>query len=126
MFEIKSYKIQITQITDSVYSYLKPLGFRKKGQTFNRSIGSNVIQAINLQAGTSGLSGNITVNFGLWKNDNDSVKKFIQPRECRISSRIGIITKERDYWWKIENPQTADEIIKEIELALPWFDSWRL
>ena len=55
------YKIQLNEIEKSVYSFLKPQGFKKKGRTFNRQTEKGLYQVINFQSGQFPIGGNYVI-----------------------------------------------------------------
>ena len=138
------YKTSLDQIEKSIFTTLKPLGFKKKGRTFNREIGKDIFQVINFQAGPypigsnyvvpgfrENLYGKFTINLGvciksLYKlSDPAANKTFYKEYECQIRIRLGQLLKERDHWWKIGND--VDDTIEEIKKGIltvgsKWFE----
>src|ERR1700761_3958551 len=88
---------------------LKNLGFRKKGRTYNRLVGDNMVHAVNLQMGQFPIGdyvipgiresfyGRFAVNLGVflpavrkleWDRDPPAV---VQEYECEIRGRLGTL-----------------------------------
>ena len=44
-------KTRLDRIQKEIFNYLKPLGFKKKGRTFNRQTEDGIYQVINIQSG---------------------------------------------------------------------------
>jgi hypothetical protein len=138
------YKTSLDQIEKSTFTTLKPLGFKKKGRTFNNEIGNEIFQVINFQAGPypigsnyivpglrENLYGKFTVNLGVCVNSLYNLshpsrnKTFYKEYECQIRIRLGQLLKGQDYWWTIGNG--IDDITEEIKNGIltvgnKWFE----
>lgn len=139
----KDFKTQLNLVEKEVFAKLKPLGFTKKGRTFNRRLNDGIIQVINFQSGQypvgqhyeiPGLRessyGTFVVNLGVcieslykfvFPNKN---KTFYQDYDCQIGIRLGTLLTGEDYWWPIpiNHKKIAKEIIEGIETkAFDWF-----
>lgn len=141
--EIKKY---LDSIQADVFSFLKPLGFRKKGRTFNRQTEDGIFQVINLQSGRyefgdkyviPGLRenyyGKFTVNLGvlvkeLYELDvHNKPTDFYHEYNCQIRERLPHLTMSQDFWWTISSntKQTATEIIEGLSnKGLNWLDTF--
>ena len=139
-------KKHLDAIQNKVYEYLKPLGFRKNGRTFNRQTEKGIYQVINLQSGQyspwdnyviPGLRenyyGKFAVNLGVLVQElydlknHSTTKKIYQEYDCQIRSRLASLVKGKDYWWPITNEtnSTATEIIEGLNsTGLLWLDTF--
>lgn len=139
-----NYKANLDKIQTSIFQYLKPLGFKKKGRNFNRETENGIVQVINLQSGQYPIGeyvipgiresyyGKFTVNMGVLveeiHNLNFPSKPFYGEYYCQIRTRLPELSRGRDYWWDLsENPeQIAKEIIKELSWAgFTWFNFFK-
>jgi hypothetical protein len=129
------FKILLDEVEKKVFATLKPIGFKKKGRTFNRETEKGIFQVINFQSGQypigknyevpglrENLYGRFAVNLGVcvgslykfqYPNEN---KYFYKEYECHIRTRLCNLTKGHDYWWKINN--NADDVANEINEGL--------
>jgi len=139
-------KTNLDLIQADIFSFLKPLGFKKKGRTFNRQTENGIYQVINLQSGKyefgdknviPGLRenyyGKFTVNLGvlikeLYELDiHNKPTDFYQEYNCQIRDRLPHLTMEKDFWWTISSntKETAIEIIDGLSSkGLNWFDKF--
>ena len=139
-------KRHLDLIQSEIYSFLKPLGFKKKGRSFNRQTEQGIYQVINLQSGRHefgdkhvipGLRehyyGKFTLNLGvmvkeLYEMDiHNKARDFYHEHHCQIRVRLSHLTNGQDFWWTI-SPNTK-EIVNEIieglnEKGLPWLDNF--
>jgi len=139
-------KAHLDSVQSEIYSFLKPLGFKKKGRTFNRQTENGIYQVINLQSGRYDFGdkyvipgirenyyGKFTVNLGvlvkeLYELDfHKKGKDFYQEYSCQIRDRLSNLTIGQDYWWTI-TPSTK-EIAREIidglnSKGLNWLDTF--
>ncbi len=137
-------KASLDQIEESVFTTLKPLGFNKKGRTFNRQTAKGIFQVINFQAGPypigqhyevpglrENLYGKFAVNLGvcvdgLYKLLHPTTSKtFYKEYECQMRIRLGNLLKGREYWWTIANnvEDIAEEVRKGIlTVGNKWFE----
>ncbi len=112
--------------------FLKGLGFRTRGRTFNRATADGLTQVINLQMGASdppgttyipGLRENFhgwfTINLGVYipevarLHGGGEARGFVRDFHCCVRERIGNVGPEkRDSWWRISGDQ---ELVTEIE-----------
>ena len=135
------FKSALDEIEKAVYSTLKPIGFKKKGRTFNREVEKGIIQVIHFQSGQYvqneipglklNLKGKFTINLGVYVATLNQVyypeddKTFIKEYECHIRTRLPALSKGQDYWWTIKNSaaEIEKEIIEELKtFGLTWFD----
>jgi hypothetical protein len=137
-------KTSLDHIEKSVCTTLKPLGFKKKGRTFNREIEKGIFQVINFQAGPypighnyevpglrENLYGKFTVNLGVCVeslrklNYPAESKTFYKEYECQIRVRLGTLLKGHEYWWTLG--QNIESITDEVNIGMltvgnNWFE----
>ena len=138
-----NFKTLLDEVEKKVFATLKPLGFKKKGRTFNREIEKGIFQVVNFQTGQypigqsyevpglrENLYGKFVVNLGvcvdsLYRFQYPSENKdFYKEYECQIRTRLCNLTKGQDFWWTINND--TDDIANEINeglanAGLDWF-----
>ena len=113
------YVIALDQVQAKVFEYMKPLGFRKKGRTFNREAHEpGIFQIVQFQTGPYELApeippfrlnfyGKFTINIGvLVKELYDFVewhkpKSFYQEVDCQARSRLSHLLYGKDVWWDL-------------------------
>ena len=131
--------INTTEIVDaienSVYSHLKPHGFRKFGRTLHRFVSEDISQVINFQSGLpiKGMSGLLCVNVGIRVPEcverdfhiNSEKKKYYHEYDCNIRSRLGTVSGKKEAWYDLRKStkKIIERIQKEIdEAVLPVFE----
>ncbi|HMU11556.1 MAG TPA: DUF4304 domain-containing protein, partial [Ferruginibacter sp.] len=101
------FKTSLDEVEKKVFATFKPIGFKKKGRTFNRETEKGIFQVINFQSGQypigqnyevpglrENLYGKFTVNLGvcvdsLFKFQYPSENKtFYKEYECQIRTRL--------------------------------------
>lgn len=139
-------KAQLDSIQKEIYLVLKPLGFKKKGRTFNRQTEEGIHQVINIQSGRyefgdkyviPGLRenyyGKFTVNLGVMVKEiyeldsHNKPKDIYQDFDCQIRTRLTHLTIKQDLWWSIseDNEKTAKKVIEGLNShGLQWFDTF--
>lgn len=138
--------VNLDEIQKELYHFLKQLGFKKKGRTFNRETEKGIYQIINIQSGQfplienyvikglrENLYGKFTINLGVCIEDlyqiqyPGQLKSFYQDYDCPIRLRLSNLMLENDYWWPINDPlKSANEIIIGLtEKGLPWFEQFQ-
>ena len=104
---------------------LKPLLFKRRRSTWNRRLNS-FVDVIDVQVSKSHDA--LTVNVGVTDADvyallwGASLPEFvIQPR-CTVCLRIGTLIDDRDRWWLLNSPSTADDMVEDVtRYVLPFF-----
>jgi len=96
---------------------LKPLGFRKAGNFFNRVVDDGLVQVVGFQSGpaTSVLHGNFTVNLGVFvpclaalEHKGGAARRTLTDAHCEVRSRLSKAAGlGSDRWWPLD--QTAEE-----------------
>ncbi len=125
----------VDEIENSVYSRLKPLGFRKFGRTLHRFVSEDLSQVINFQSGlpAQGMSGLMCVNLGIRVPEcdeknfhiNNEKKKYYHEYDSNIHSRLGTVSGKKETWYDLRNntKKIIESIRKEIdEAVLPVFE----
>jgi len=143
----KSPNVQyLNEVQKEVHQYLKPLGFKKRGRTFNRQTENGLWQVINFQSGQYPIGenyvipgiresfyGKFTVNMGVIVKelyDVDDIgkqKDFYQDYDCQIRTRLSQLIWENDYWWDIttDMKNTSEQIIEGLnEKGITWLDTF--
>ena len=113
-------KSNLDKIQNEIFEFLKPLGFKKKGRTFNRQTEDGIYQVINIQSGQvySTAYGSFTINLGIMVKEiyeldsYNKPKDFYQEYDCQIRERLSYLTIKNDFWWLISDnvENTAKEI----------------
>lgn len=134
----------LNQIQKEVHQYLKPLGFKKRGRTFNRQTENGIWQVINFQSGQfpvgenyeipgirESFYGKFTVNMGVIVKELYEIrikgeeKTFYQEYDCQIRTRLSQLTLGNDYWWDItgNSKDISDQIIEGLnDKGISWLD----
>jgi hypothetical protein len=105
---------------------LKPYGFERKGNAWNRRTQS-VIDVIDLQISKAGDA--ITINVGVLDTEawrilfgSDQVG-FVQQPNCTVAARIGELIDNFDKWWQLENVDVSGDLKDNIiDRVLPFID----
>ena len=117
-------KFNLDSIQNEIFQFLKPLGFQKKGRTFNRQTEDGIYQVINIQSGQvySTLYGSFTINLGIMVKEiyelesYNKPKEFYQDYDCQIRERLSNLTNKNDFWWLISD--NAENTAKKINQGL--------
>src|SRR5574343_358296 len=139
-------KTHLDSIQKEIYLFLKPLGFKKKGRTFNKQTEDGIYQVINIQSGRyefgdkyvipgfrENLYGKFTVNLGVMVKEiyeidiHNKPKDIYQDYDCQIRTRLTHLTIQKDLWWTIsdDNNKTAKEVIDGLSKhGLDWLDNF--
>ena len=112
-------------ILDKMHGVLKPSGFRKKGSTFVKECGDDVVLEVNLQKSTSSTSAGLraTVNLRVYSRTLTRAMGYSldypTDPDRRWQERIGkLMPEQSDRWWTVQTPQTAVQAGEEIADAL--------
>ena len=134
-----------------VAAFLKPLGFRKQGRTFNRTVDVGIVQIVNFQTGQypigphyevpglrTSLYGKFCVNLGVYVSevferflDKLATPRFPKEYDCEIRVRLNAFVAgvdKADSWWKLNDDvdSVAKDVIKKLEIfGLPFMDRFR-
>jgi hypothetical protein len=102
---------KVDQIQSRAYEILKGRGYRKRGRTLNRVLGSGLVHVINFQMGRSfqALYGRFAVNLGVFIPEvhttitGQDTPEFIQEYDCEIRQRLGCLLTPsgEDVWWDL-------------------------
>ncbi len=139
-------KNHLDLIQKEIFQFLKPLGFKKKGRTFNRQTEDGIYQIINIQSGRyefgdkyvipgfrENYYGKFTVNLGVMVTEIYELESYNKPKDiyqdydCQIRERLPHLTIKKDHWWKIsdDNNKTAKEVINGLSShGLYWLDNF--
>lgn len=124
---------------------LTNLGFRRRGRTYNRPSGDNLVHVVNVQMGEfpigdyviSGIResfyGRFTVNIGVllpaiqrFEHSKDP-PSFAQDYDCEIRGRLGTLAFGEDTWWDLDHrvPETALSVVELMDrFGLPFLDEF--
>lgn len=138
------YKTRLDSIQKAVHQYLKPLGFKKRGRTFNRETETGLFQVINIQSGQYPIGenyeipgiresfyGKFTINFGVCVEELYLIEfpkksqPFYQDYDCQIRDRLETILYKTDSWWQIDSDSTriSNMIIDGLKAkGFEWFN----
>ena len=112
----------LSNITASLYKdVLKPRGFNKKGNTFNRVTSDGLIQVINFQAGryepweeVNRLHGSFTVNLGIYipevAETSFEKKDFVNEYSCEIRTRLSRLSGNGEAWMSLKDFKEEDRL----------------
>lgn len=111
-----------------MYDVLKPSGFRKKGSTFVKECGDDVVLEVNLQKSSSSTSAGLraTVNLRVYSRTlsramGHSMDYPADPHR-HWEERIGsLMPEQRDRWWSVPTSQAAVQAGEDIAEALSRF-----
>jgi len=140
-------KIQLDSIQKEIFFFLKPLGFKKKGRTFNRQAEKGIFQVINIQSGKYEFGDKyviprlrenyyekFTINLGVLIKEISELDSYYKPKDiyqdydCQIRTRLTHLTMKQDFWWTIldDNLQIISrEIIEGLKShGIQWFDTF--
>jgi hypothetical protein len=139
-------KTCLDSIQKEIYEFLIPLGFKKKGRTFNRQTEDGIYQVINIQSGRyefgdryvipefrENYYGKFTINLGVMVRDiyeldsHNKPKNIYQDYDCQIRTRLTHLTIKQDLWWPISNNkgETTKEIIQGLKSnGIQWLDTF--
>ena len=134
----------LNEIQVEIHSFLKQIGFRKKGRTFNRETEKGIIQVINIQNGKYEFGGKhdipelrenhyckFTINLGVFVSElyelseHNKPKSIYQEYDCNIRTRLSSLTTKDDFWWTISDSsfKTSQEIISGLKSeGIPWLN----
>lgn len=132
-------KEKLDRIQEDISHNLKPLGFRKRGRTFNRRTDKRIVQVINFQMGQFPIGnqeipglresfyGKFTINLGILIEDlfilnaPGELKSFYQEYDCQIRKRLSHLLFYEDKWWTLSEEIDTELLFKQIEgTALNW------
>jgi hypothetical protein len=118
-------------LLEKIQAVLEPHGFHKKGATFTRTIGDDMILLVNLQKSRSSDSRSVraTVNLGVFSFvvSRDCTRPELWSRslnypsvwDCHWRERIGFLMPQKsDRWWEAQSVEEAARAGEEIAAAL--------
>ncbi|MEQ1762750.1 MAG: DUF4304 domain-containing protein [Pyrinomonadaceae bacterium] len=135
MTEKSKYVLALDEVQGKVYEFMKPLGFRKKGRTFNREADeSGIFQVVQFQTGPYELApeipsfrlnlyGKFTVNIGVLIKELYDFEEWHKPTNfyqevyCQVRNRLPHLLYKKDVWWDLtsEVDQTSTIVIDGFE-----------
>lgn len=114
-------------IQNTVYDYLKPMGFRKYGRTFHRFVEGDISQVIHFQNGCpqKKVKNVLWINIGIRIPEcqercfslSEPVKKYYHEYDCNMRTRLGFLADGKDTVYDLTgNPKKiASDVIKKLE-----------
>ncbi|MCG6191490.1 DUF4304 domain-containing protein [Maribellus maritimus] len=139
-------KTNLDNIQKEIFQFLKPLGFKKKGRTFNRQTEDGIYQVINIQSGRyefgdkyvipgirENFYGKFTVNLGVMVKEiyelegHNKPKDIYQDYDCQIRERLPHLTIKQDHWWALSDDsiKTAREVVDGLNShGLDWLNKF--
>lgn len=135
----------LDQVQKALAAFLKPLGFRKKGRTFNRPVGDGLIQVVNLQMGQFPIGdyvipgireshyGRFTINLGVALpaaralESGRELAAFIQEYECEIRERLTHLAFGEDSWFDLDHQvdKTSTDVVRYMDLlGVPFLEEF--
>lgn len=104
-------------IIEHVDGMLKPLGFARQKQTWNRRFGT-FVDVVDLQLSKGGDT--VTSNVGVLHREvyatcwGNCCPNFIEEPHCTVRMRLGELAGAKDVWWKLD----ADNVVTSVGDAL--------
>jgi len=91
---------------------LVPLGFTRRGRTFNRAIPGGLVHVLDLQLGATIAYGKFTANVAVFLPEValalagiDHPPAFVREPDCEIRARLGkLLPQPIDRWWSLDPP----------------------
>lgn len=118
-----------------VYSYLKPLGFRKNGRTLHRFVDGDISQVVNFQNGrlSKGSYNTLWINIGIRVAEcvehkfivTEPLKKYYRECECNIRTRLGYLAEGKDTFYDLKKDpyKIGEKIVERLKkYVIPVFD----
>jgi uncharacterized protein DUF4304 len=112
-------------ILGKMHGVLKPSGFRKKGSTFVKECGDDVVLEVNLQKSTASTNSCLraTVNLRIYSRTLTRAMGYSMDYPTdphrHWEERIGSLMPEQsDRWWTVQTPQAAEQAGEEIAGAV--------
>lgn len=136
MAEKSKYALALDQVQKEVYEFMKTLGFRKKGRTFNRQAEeAGIFQVVQFQTGPYELApeippfrpnlyGKFTINIGVLIKELYDFEEwhkptnFYQEVHCQVRNRLPHLLYKKDVWWDLTN-----DIDKLSKIVIDGFES---
>jgi hypothetical protein len=138
-----AYVAALDQIQLLMTGLLKPLGFRKSGRAYNRSVEDGLVHVVGFQMGEYPIGdyvipgiresfyGRFTVNLGVMLPAVRDMEyplsgRFVQEYHCEIRSRLGALGfAGEDVWWDLDYriAETGAEIVGAMrQKGVPFLD----
>jgi hypothetical protein len=120
------FALNLDAIQGTVHTFLKPLGFRKKGRTHNRRSDGGLTQVISFQMGQFPIGdnyvipgfresfyGKFAINLGILLPCVYSLERqqappdFVKEYHCTIRERLGCLAFGKDDWFELKDESTT-------------------
>jgi hypothetical protein len=126
------YVAALDTVQQALTSFLRPLGFRRKGRSFNRRVTDGLVHVVTLQMGEYPIGdyvipeiresfyGRFTANLGVFLPGVRSLEhhrpapQFLREYDCDIRQRLSVLAYSEDRWWDLDHAvaETASEIVR--------------
>jgi hypothetical protein len=130
--------LALDTVQAAVASLLLPLGFRRRGRTFNQSVGDGLVHVVNLEMGEipESLDAQFTVNLGAFIPAIHQLQAprqrltFIREYFCEIRTRLPALAGYGDKWWDLDGTEcrpagTAAQIQRLLDgFGVPFLDRY--
>jgi len=137
---------QVDTIQTAAHSFLKPLGFRKKGRAHNHLSNGGLTHVVGFQMGEYPIGdyvipgfresyyGKFAVNLGVllpfvFQVENQRPPPdFVQEYHCTIRERLGMLAFEKDEWFEITSDTSplATTVVDLLDkFGLPFFEPFQ-
>lgn len=135
----------LDDVQKPVTALLKTLGFKRKGRTYNRTVGDSLVHVVNFQMGQFPIGdyvipgiresfyGRFTINLGvmlpavLRLESGREPPGFVQEYYCEIRARLGTLEYGEDVWWDLDHriAATATSVVELMDRkGLPFLDQY--
>jgi hypothetical protein len=133
---VTRWQLALRAAQQPVAAALKPLGFRKGGNFFNRQSADGLVQVVGFQSGQaiSILHGSFTVNLGVYVpvvaecEGNEAKGRYVTDAHCEIRSRLSAVARVgSDVWWPLDDTAgKSGELISDslVEAGVPFLDRY--
>lgn len=109
-----------------LHSYLKPLGFRRRRNVWNRSSGE-FIDVVDVQPSKS--LTHVWVNLGVIDPEiyricwQEKTPGFVVEPRCTVRERLGILADGHDTFWELEDPDASAKVLSLMStFGVPFLD----
>lgn len=114
------------QISAEIDGILRPLGFERQKDTWNRR-DLSIVEVVDLEVGKS--QGEFTLNAGVMDCDIHALvwgkppEPFVDQPSCTVRARVGELVDGLDKWWPIADGTALVEIKKHVvQYLLPFLE----
>jgi hypothetical protein len=116
-------------VTSHLDRMLRPLGFVRRGLTWNRRVGA-IVDVVGLQVSKAGDA--FTLNLGVLEPQvyetfwGEPAGGQVDETKCTVRTRLGYLAAARDVWWRAEDPGALGEVEAAlVRYGLPFLEAHR-